>query len=470
MALFGPPDIKKLKEKKNVKGLIRALSYKDIYLQQQAARELGNIGDPQAVKALLAVLGHMQVGPDAALALGKIGDKQAVEPLMTSLEEWRKMLRKPEKPSKYSFGIDYERFIRLHVTSTATALGQIGDLRAVEPLIATLNNPDPKARKAVCSALAQLGDKRAVDALISVMQNWGSDSVSFAVDALIQLGDPKALPTFISLMDQPNTELRSKAIEALEKFGWQPEKDRSAAIYWINKNNFEKCLAIGAPALKPLMDALEYLEGDALTSAISALGGLGDERSIKPMIALMKHKDWSVRRAAVKALNQFGAPEEALKPLLLAIKDVQKEVRTAAAELLAKYDDPKAIKALDSYQEFASGYKTIGKMAKYILLKTSLGNPLYLEVKTEKLCVYCNYLMDPNLRDYDYPKGVGECSNYSSGKNVVSFDDSCELWQPNTKVRFWLSKGYMEHNLEGWPRNPWYQLFDDGPDGEKGTH
>lgn len=44
-----------------------------------------------------------------------------------------------------------------------------------------------------------------------------------------------------------------------------------------------------------------------------------------------------------------------------------------------------------------------------------------------------------------------------------------KTWEPNTKVRFWLSKGYMMHNIEGWPKKPWYEVFDDGPDGEKGT-
>ena len=105
----------------------------------------------------------------------------------------------------------------------------------------------------------------------------------------------------------------------------------------------------------------------------------------------------------------------------------------------------------------------------YRLTLTCLGNPLDLEVSTEKYCVYCTHLRDPNLNDPTYPKGVGECANYDNDKSVVSFDDVCEHWIPNTKVRFWLSKGYMEHNLEGWPRKPWYELFDDGPDGEKGT-
>jgi hypothetical protein len=82
-------------------------------------------------------------------------------------------------------------------------------------------------------------------------------------------------------------------------------------------------------------------------------------------------------------------------------------------------------------------------------------------------CVYCKYLRDPS---FTKTIGIGECSNYSSEKSVVRFDDSCSLWEPNKKVRYWLSKGYMQHNMDGWPRKPWYQVFDDGPDGEKGTH
>jgi hypothetical protein len=106
----------------------------------------------------------------------------------------------------------------------------------------------------------------------------------------------------------------------------------------------------------------------------------------------------------------------------------------------------------------------------YRIKQTCLGKPLNLEVTTEKFCVYCAHLRDPKIGGLRYRKGVGECANYNSGKSVVRFNDSCEHWTQNSRVRFWLSKGYMEHNPEGWPKKPWYQLFDDGPDGEKGTH
>jgi HEAT repeat protein len=55
--LFGPPKIKKLKHKKDIKGLIKALEYKkDPTVRAGAAEALGQIGDSCAVEPLIAAL------------------------------------------------------------------------------------------------------------------------------------------------------------------------------------------------------------------------------------------------------------------------------------------------------------------------------------------------------------------------------------------------------------------------------
>jgi hypothetical protein len=202
---------------------------------------------------------------------------------------------------------------------------------------------------------------------------------------------------------------------------------------------------------------------------------------VKPLIKVLEDKDevaqkaarWqsgrNAREAAVEALGMIGDPR-AVAPLTAALKDKNERVRKAAAKVLETLDEPQARDALAAADAGGQKVHMEGSLARYRFSETSLGNPLDLEAKTEKYCVYCRYLRDPNLRDAKYPKGVGECANYGSGNSVVSFDDSCELWEPNTKVRFWISKGYMANNREGWPKSPWYQVFDDGPDGEKGTH
>lgn len=81
MALFGPPDIKKLKATGNVKGLVKALGYKkDSGVRITAAQALGDIGDTRAVEQLMAALGDEKTRATAGRILPSM-----VEPLIAAL-------------------------------------------------------------------------------------------------------------------------------------------------------------------------------------------------------------------------------------------------------------------------------------------------------------------------------------------------------------------------------------------------
>ena len=56
MGIFGPPNIEKLKTRKNIKGLIKALKDKDENVRYYAAKALGWIGDSRAVEPLIEIL------------------------------------------------------------------------------------------------------------------------------------------------------------------------------------------------------------------------------------------------------------------------------------------------------------------------------------------------------------------------------------------------------------------------------
>jgi ankyrin repeat protein len=148
MALFGlfePPNVEKLKAKKDVKGLIKALSYqKDYRVRKDAVKDLGQIGDARAVESLIVALkdGNIDVRKAAAGALGDIGDARALKSLITALQDDDVC------------------------NAAAIALGKIGDVNAVEPLIAALKNKS--SQDAASAALDKLGDSRALQNLIKI--------------------------------------------------------------------------------------------------------------------------------------------------------------------------------------------------------------------------------------------------------------------------------------------------------------
>ena len=130
---------------------------------------------------------------------------------------------------------------------------------------------------------------------------------------------------------------------------------------------------------------------------------------------------------------------------------------------------PRPRNEMDRWPEIVADGKqnpNIHKLTSFSISETSLGNPLQLQVSTEQLCVYCTHFGDPEFRDPAFPKGGGYCGLRNG---AIGFDQSCKDWAAITKVKYWLSKGYLENNHNGYPRSPWYKLFDDGPDGASGA-
>lgn len=145
--MSGPPDVAKLRAKGNVKGLIKALGYRqestegiDTMVRWRAANSLGDPANAQAVEPLVAALADQDhdVREAAAEALGKIGDARAVDPVLAVLGDHSQQAK-----------------VRM---AAARALGAIGDTRAVEPLMVALDHdPDDNVRIVAAWALEPLG-------------------------------------------------------------------------------------------------------------------------------------------------------------------------------------------------------------------------------------------------------------------------------------------------------------------------
>ena len=133
---------------------------------------------------------------------------------------------------------------------------------------------------------------------------------SKAAEALGKIGDNRAIePLTTALKDKDNYVLKCIA-KVLDSFEWQPDDSEKGAAYWVAKFDWDKCVDIGALAVKPLIITLKTdVEPSARSNAAEALGRIGDTRAIKPLTVALKDKNFSVKQSARKALEQIDTPK-----------------------------------------------------------------------------------------------------------------------------------------------------------------
>jgi hypothetical protein len=128
-----------------------------IPFKKERVKDGGRIDNVKDLESLIQLLkdDDMGVRCEAVDALGDIGDPRAVEPLIIVLKEGYL-----KGPTKEQYDSDPEVRSR-----AADALAKIGDSRAVESLINALKDDDEEVRADVAEALGVIGDNRAIEAL-----------------------------------------------------------------------------------------------------------------------------------------------------------------------------------------------------------------------------------------------------------------------------------------------------------------
>lgn len=275
--------LEKMKAKKDVKGLTKALKHNDDHVRQTAATYLGRIGDAMAVDALIDVLEDKDffTRSSAAKALGKIGDTKAIEPLIRAVKD-------------ESSGI---------AIMAAPAVAELGEL-AVEPLIQILMEDDYKKwqmRRAAAHALGMIRDVRTIEPLIEAlddMQIWES-----AADALEEIGDKKAeeplKKALTEALKKPllySGETARVILSKLEKMDWQPQNDTEKAYCLIAREKWDEVVELREAAVEPLIRALDATSTQK--NAAKALGKIRDHRAVQPLVFLLANREPTVRQSA----------------------------------------------------------------------------------------------------------------------------------------------------------------------------
>jgi HEAT repeat protein len=385
MSPYEPPNVEKQKARRDVNGLIKALSYRDppeflqnifprmlLYrsasdVHKDAAESLGELKDGRAVKPLI-VAARKDIDPEMRVtsirALAKIGNTRAVKPLIAALKDGA--------PSVHE--------------AAAVALGQIGDVRAVKPLIlvesdqiasnkfgsgsfggrdysaaaalekigapaveqliVALKDRDMHVRMVAATALGNICDARALNPLLIALDDTDEGVRWRAADALGKLGDILAVEPLIDMLGDDDVNVRAQAARALGKIG-------------------------DASAVGPLIDLLKDDDPGVRGNSAEALGGLRDAHALRPLIVALKDDDQMVRRRAVNSLEKLGfRPLEAnevgiaywiaeqdwkkcievgapaVESLIALLQDENEDIRCKVIETLGTIGNASAVKAL----------------------------------------------------------------------------------------------------------------------------
>ncbi len=161
--------------------------------------------DPRVVKPSIALLGdaHADIAVDAIKALGEIGDGKAVEPLIGVLL------------GDYDHGRGSKLDEKLKIAA-AKSLVKIGDERAIEPLIKALQNKreDFDVRMEAGSALGEFKGAEVIQAFRDIMldQNEVQDFRRLGAANLIEIGDPLALEALKEALDDETLSIKTKKL------------------------------------------------------------------------------------------------------------------------------------------------------------------------------------------------------------------------------------------------------------------
>lgn len=271
-----------------------------------AERALCRIGKP-AVPALVNGLTHddIVVRRRSAQILGQIQDPRAIEPLIAVLDDKDREL----------------------TGAATTALGHLAPA-AVEPLLRTLAEGSVQQRQYAAGALGATKDVRAVDPLLIALQ---------AQDPLLQKWAAHALSN--NLTDESKATLS------------RPENTRRllAALKTDTKElhstiaNLLYRLAPGIPEL--LIAALDDPDARVRRGASIAIGGASDSRVIKPLLKIAAmpsdpaKPDEIERRINAfhslwQSISKLERPDPILDVALPALQDRSPRIRAAAAAAL----------------------------------------------------------------------------------------------------------------------------------------
>jgi HEAT repeat protein len=313
------------------------IHHKDKAVRALVASALAEAATPDTVDPLVKLLEdpEVEVVRAAAAGLGRTGDPRASAPLFALLQRNPSMRqsvldsigRSTSAPGIAKL-IDTTDNVDL-IRSLVSTLKDMHDPRVADTFAKLENNPDPDIKQTSAQALAELGDARAVPVLLELAKSEDRNTALDALDALAMVPSPAVADALIPLL-KDNPGRKAGLLKAIGKSG-SP--------------------SAGAVVMKELA-------GDDVEAASFALGDLKYEPAYSKILASVKkpaNVDFSKpsvtteeivrnREIAIRTLGRYGKPQAA-PALATIVEDATDSVklRAIAGAVLGQVADAKTL-------------------------------------------------------------------------------------------------------------------------------
>jgi HEAT repeat protein len=314
----------------------------DVSTQIIAVQALGKIGTARAAECLIPTLKPAATYAEALQALASIG-QPAILPLGAALKnkDWairqgaaealKKINWKPvpgdlearflvasqewERCTVYGPAIVEPLIEALNSPAcgqAAEVLGKIKDERAIEPLITALKEQQRSTQQMIALALGKFGDQ-AIPDLLTLMQEENLDK-TLPIMALGATASPLAVQPLIEMLRYQTFSwpVHEAVAQALGQIGAPALAPLSAVLYDSQVNQRAAFMALGLmgqTALGLLENALHSKEVDTQI-VVFALGKTHSEKAVPIILETLEVRKfgWQIRKSAVLALREVGAP------------------------------------------------------------------------------------------------------------------------------------------------------------------
>jgi HEAT repeat protein len=258
----------------------------------------------------------------AAFALGRTGNHKALDPLVARLQDNRSEVRQ----------------------AAARALGDLGTPRAVPALILLVTGKDPETRRAAVEALGAIGAAESIDALGAAARDLNEPLQLAALEALRRIGGLRAGWKIRALLETGRKSVREAASAALNTIQFENASAEDRAAGAVLRGDFETAQNEGQSAVEAIISALDSRDPGHRLKAVRALAAFTSERTIRSLLGGLDDNDQAVQEAAADVLAGAGQP--AVAGLIDSLGSARSSVRKLAAEALGRIGAARAAEAL----------------------------------------------------------------------------------------------------------------------------